>query len=45
MTDAIISLELSPKLHEEQIVTRYIFDLKTSSIAVELSHRRLRYAI
>jgi hypothetical protein len=39
MTDTNITLELSPKLQQEQIVTSYIFDLKINSIVVELNHK------
>ena len=39
MTGTIITLELSPRLQEEQIVTRYIFDLKTNGLVIELSHK------
>jgi hypothetical protein len=39
MTDTKITLELSPKLQQEQIVTSYICDLKTNSLALELNHK------
>jgi len=39
MTGNIITLELSPKLRQEQIVTSYIYDSKTSSLVVELNHK------
>jgi hypothetical protein len=39
MTDTIITLELSPKLQQEQIVTSYILDLKTNRLVLELNHR------
>src|SRR5438309_23800 len=38
MTDNIISLELSPKLQKAQIITRYIFDLNSLDIVLELNH-------
>ena len=40
MTDTNIKLELSPRLQQEQIVTSYIFDLKTSCLVIELNPRR-----
>jgi radical SAM superfamily enzyme with C-terminal helix-hairpin-helix motif len=39
MTDTNITLELSPKLQQEQIVTSYIRDLKTNRLVVELNHK------
>jgi hypothetical protein len=39
MTNTIISLELSPKLQQKQIVTSYFFDLKTNSLVLELNHK------
>jgi hypothetical protein len=39
MTDTIVTLELSPKLQQEQIVRSYVYDFKTNSIVVELNHK------
>jgi hypothetical protein len=39
MTDTTVTLELSPKLHQEQIVTKYILDLNTNSLVLELNHK------
>ena len=39
MTGTIITLELSPRLEQEQIVTSYGYDLKTNSLVVELNHK------
>lgn len=39
MTGTNITLELSPKLQQEQIVISYIFDLKTNSLVLELNHK------
>lgn len=39
MTDTIVTLELSPRLQQEQIVTSYTYDLKTNSLVVELNHK------
>jgi hypothetical protein len=38
MTDTNITLELSPKLQQEQIVRSYVYDFKTNSIVFELNH-------
>ena len=39
MNDTIITLELSPKLQQEQIVTSYIFDVSTNNLVLELNHK------
>jgi hypothetical protein len=37
MTDTNITLELSPRLQQEQIVTSYIFYLKTNILVLDLN--------
>jgi hypothetical protein len=39
LTGTIITLELSPKLQQEKVITRYIYDSKTNCLVLELNHK------
>lgn len=39
MNDTIVTLELSPKLQQEKVITNYIYDSKTNCLVLELNHK------